>query len=606
MAISSPIQEIKERLDVVEFIRSYITLLPAGKNFKAPCPFHKEKTPSFIVSPERQTWHCFGSCSEGGDIIKFLMKYENLEFYEALKILAEKAGIELKKTNPLEHRQFGILYDINDAAKNFFAGQLKNESSAEALKYLLERGLKKETIEEFELGFSNNDFDSLTRHLIKSRFNIQDIERAGLNFKNERGSYVDRFRGRIIFPIYNHFGKVVAFTGRVLPKYERPEFGKYVNSPETLIFSKSKILYGFHKSKEHIRASKSAVLVEGQMDFLMAYQDGVKNIVASSGTALTESHLKSLSRMAEQLVFCFDSDEAGFNAAERAIDLASANDLAAKILTLKDYKDPAEAVQKSPGKFSELVAGAKHAMEFYFKRYLENTDLHGLETDKHEYNIGGLKKNLRIILGKIKNLASPIERSHWLKELSVLAKIEEKVLAEEMEMLKTRIITDKNTDKRGYIGLSQFNNNNQRETVLSRRDLIAQRLLSILSVKEDFKEQMDEYSDYLPVDYLMILKNMAGGADIADSFEKERIDNLSGMIDLRSAFESKFDGDDEEKEEKIKREFYDLICQLKLEYLKEKRQGVSNLIKEAETKGDSEGVGKLMEEFVQINKAMIF
>jgi len=590
---TSPIQEIKDRLDIAEFIRSYITLLPAGKNFKALCPFHKEKTPSFIVSPERQTWHCFGSCSEGGDIIKFLMKYENLEFYEALKILAEKAGIELKKTNPLEHRQFGILYDINDAAKDFFAGQLKSESSAEALKYLLERGLKKETIEEFELGFSNNDFDSLTRHLIKSGFNIQDIERAGLNFKNERGSYVDRFRGRIIFPIYNHFGKVVAFTGRVLPKYERPEFGKYVNSPETLIFSKSKILYGFHKSKEYIRASKSAVLVEGQMDFLMAYQDGVKNVVASSGTALTESHLKSLARMAEQLIFCFDNDEAGLNAAERAIDLASVNDLAAKILMLKDYKDPAEAVQESPGKFSELVADAKHAMEFYFNRYLGENE-----------GIGGLKKNLRIILGKIKNLASPIERSHWLKELSVLAKIEEKILAEEMEMLKTRINADKKADNRGYISTNQFNG--QCESALSRRDLIAQRLLSILSIKEDFREQINEYSDYLPVDYLMILKSMAGGADAADSFEKERIDNLSGMISLRSAFESRFDGDDEEKEEKMKKEFCDLTYQLKLEYLKEKRQGVANLIKEAETKGDNEGVGKLMEEFVQINKAMIF
>ena len=587
---NSPIQEIKDRLDIAEFIRSYITLLPAGKNFKALCPFHKEKTPSFIVSPERQTWHCFGSCGEGGDVIKFLMKYENLEFYEALKILAEKTGIELKKTNPLEHRQFGVLYEINETAKDFFAEQLKNESSAEALKYLLERGLKKETIEEFELGFSNNDFDSLTRHLIKSGFNIQDIERAGLNFKNERGSYVDRFRGRIIFPIYNHFGKVVAFTGRVLPKYERPEFGKYVNSPETLIFSKSKILYGFHKSKEYIRASKSAVLVEGQMDFLMAYQDGVKNVVASSGTALTENHLKSLSRIAEQLIFCFDSDEAGFNAAERAIDLAAANDLAAKILTLKDYKDPAEAVQKSPGKLLELVIGAKRAMEFYFNRYLGKDE-----------GIGGLKKNLRIILGKIKNLASPIERSHWLKELSILAKIEEKILAEEMEMLKIRINAGKKTDNRGYIDLNQFNNS-QREAVLSRRDLIAQRLLGILSMKEDFREQINEYSDYLPVDYLMILKSMSGGIDTENSFEKERIDNLSGMISLRSAFESPFDGDEEEKKEKMKKEFCDLTCQLKLEYLKEKRQGVANLIKEAEIKGDNEKMGEALKEFAEISK----
>ena len=159
--MASPVQEIKDRLDIVEFIRSYIPLQPAGKNFKAPCPFHKEKTPSFIVSPERQTWHCFGACGEGGDVIKFLMKYENLEFYEALKILAEKAGIELKKISPAEQRQFGVLYDINDSAKEFFKKKL--EQSTEVLKYLSERGLKKETIEEFELGLSVSGLDELTR-----------------------------------------------------------------------------------------------------------------------------------------------------------------------------------------------------------------------------------------------------------------------------------------------------------------------------------------------------------------------------------------------------------------------------------------------------------
>jgi len=587
---SSPVQEIKDRLDIVEFIRSYITLLPAGKNFKAVCPFHKEKTPSFIVSPDRQTWHCFGSCGEGGDIFKFLMKYENLEFYEALQILAEKAGIELKKVSPLEHRQFGILYDINESAKNFFAAQLKTEIGAEALKYLFERGLKQETIDEFEIGFSTNDFDSLTRFLLKMGFNIKDIERSGLNFKNDRGSYIDRFRGRIIFPICDHFGKVVGFTGRVLPKYERPEFGKYVNSPETAIFSKSKILYGLHKSKEYIRKEKSAILVEGQMDFLMAYQDGVKNIAASSGTALTESHLKTLNRMAEQLVFCFDSDEAGLNAAERAIDLAAVNDLSAKILTLEGFKDPAEAVQKSPGTLAELVSKAKHAMEFYFNRYLDKDD-----------DIGGLKKNLRFILGKIKNLASPIERSHWLKELSVLVKIEERVLAEEMAMLKTRIVVDKKqTNNEENLRNSAFG---FRESA-SRRDLIAQRLLSILSAKDGLKERLNDYTDYLPIDYLLVFKSMSDGSVGVDVVEKEKIGNLRDMVSLRSAFDLQADEQDEEYEQKIEKEFCDLACQLKLEYLKEKRKGVANLIKEAEANGNEEETKKLLEEFSQINRLM--
>ncbi len=317
------IEEIKERLDIVDFIRSYITLQPAGKNFKALCPFHKEKTPSFIVSPERRTWHCFGACSEGGDIFKFLMKYENLEFYEALKVLADKAGVELKRISPAEQKQFGVLYDINEAAKDFFRKEL--EKSSDVLNYLAERGLKRETIEEFELGLAPGGFytetkDNLARYLINLDYDIKDIDRAGLIFKSEQGNYADRFRGRIMFPIHNHFGKVVGFSGRILPQLEKPEIGKYVNSPETLIFNKSRILYGFHKAKETIRQKQSIILVEGQMDFLMIYQEGIKNAVATSGTALTFDHLRTLRRLTDKIILYFDNDEAGLRAAERSID----------------------------------------------------------------------------------------------------------------------------------------------------------------------------------------------------------------------------------------------------------------------------------------------
>ncbi|MBI5079064.1 DNA primase, partial [Candidatus Wolfebacteria bacterium] len=373
---NSTVEEIKNRLDIVEFIRSYVPLLPAGKNFKAPCPFHKEKTPSFMVSPERQTWHCFGACSEGGDIFKFLMKHENLEFYEVLKILAEKAGVELKRISPADQKQFGVLYEINESAKDFFKSEL--EKSPAVLKYLSGRGLKKETIGEFELGFASNSFDFLTIKLVNAGYDIKDIERAGLNFKSERGSYIDRFRNRVIFPLYNHFGKVVGFSGRIFEtdaagdNSGQPALAKYVNSPETPIFSKSKILYGFHKSKNNIREEKTAVLVEGQMDFLSVYQDGMKNVVAVSGTALTVDHLKTLKRYADRLILCFDGDEAGFKAAERAVDLAAQNDLSAKILTMKEFKDPAEAVLKSPGKMKKLAEEAKQAMEFYFERYLKD------------------------------------------------------------------------------------------------------------------------------------------------------------------------------------------------------------------------------------------
>lgn len=280
---TNPVEEIKNKIDIVQVIGSYIEVKPAGRNFKARCPFHGEKTPSFMISADRQTWHCFGSCNEGGDVFSFLMKYENIEFYEALKILAEKAGVELKKLSPEDQKQFGILYDINEAAKDFYKQEL--QKNQKVLEYIKSRGLTEETIKEFELGFAPQAWDHATIYLTGKGFNAQDIERAGIDFRNDRGSYIDRFRGRIMFPIWNHTGKVVGFTGRIMPEYDTGETGKYINSPETPIFNKSRVLYGFNKAKSHIREMQFALLVEGQMDLLMCVQDGLKNVVAASGTA---------------------------------------------------------------------------------------------------------------------------------------------------------------------------------------------------------------------------------------------------------------------------------------------------------------------------------
>jgi DNA primase len=338
--MSSPTTElIKNKLDIVEFLRGYVTLTPAGRNFKGLCPFHHEKSPSFMVSPERQSWHCFG-CGVGGDAFAFVMRYENLDFSEALRVLAEKTGVELRHENPAEYKYSGLLYDLNDAAKTFF--QKKFAASPIAQKYLVERGLTKETIDTFELGWAPNEPEALAMHLLNSGTSPQDLLQAGLAVKTERGMMLDRFRARVMFPIHNHVGRVVGFTGRILPQLDPSTRAdarsgdtsasasgfvpaKYVNSPETPIFQKSKLIYGFWKSKDAVRAEKRAVLVEGQMDFLMSWQSGVRNVIASSGTALTADHLRALHRLAEELVINFDSDAAGSDAAERAIDLAEAN-----------------------------------------------------------------------------------------------------------------------------------------------------------------------------------------------------------------------------------------------------------------------------------------
>ena len=403
---NSPAQLIKEKLDLVQFIKNYIVLQPAGRNFKGLCPFHHEKTPSFMVSPDRGTWHCFG-CGLGGDLFSFVMKYDNLEFGEALKILAEKAGIELRRVSPQEYKQFGLLYDINAAAKEFFRAEL--EKADVARKYLGERKLVPETVAEFEVGWAPNASDALGKHLINIGFDPADVIRAGLIAKNERGLAYDRFRGRIMFPIHNHIGKVVGFTGRILPQLDTGDMGKYVNSPETPVFQKSKLLYGFWKSKNPIRDAGGAFLVEGQMDFLMTWQSGMKNVIATSGTALTSEHLRSLRRATDRLILSFDNDEAGLNALERAIDLAEAEDFGVKVARLGEYKDPADAVAADPEFLKKAVAAAVPAPQFYFDRYLP---------PKADLKDRNYLAKLRLVLGKLMRMASAVERDLWMRELA--------------------------------------------------------------------------------------------------------------------------------------------------------------------------------------------
>lgn len=472
--MSEVTQQIKDKLDIADFIRGYIPVLPAGKNFKALCPFHKEKTPSFMISPERQSWHCFGACSEGGDVIKFLMKYENLEFYEALKILAERTGIELARSGA-DYRRYDVLYQINNEAKEFF----KKNLSPEALGYLSQRGLWPETIREFEIGLAPAGSDQLTRQLLQKGFRINEIEESGMAFRTERGTHWDRFRSRIMFPIYNGVGRVIGFTGRIVPPPEsdanlrihtndaniNTNIAKYVNSPETPIFNKSKILYGFHKSKNHIREAGAALLVEGQMDFLMAYQAGIKNVVASSGTALTGEQLRALRRLTDQLVLGMDQDEAGQKAAERGIDLALANDFSVSVVGLKD-KDPADLARDNPEELKKLVVKAQPVREFYFNRYLKKDNDYDNDYDK--------KNRMRLILAKVKTLFSDIEKTLWLKELSSRTGIGESALVAEMEK-----VSDANL--RMHANAANAANANVVNTIeaLPRKGLIIQRLLGL-------------------------------------------------------------------------------------------------------------------------------
>lgn len=531
---------VKEKIDIVDFLGKYIKLSPAGKNFRAVCPFHKEKTPSLMVSPDKQIWHCFG-CGNGGDVIKFLMLYENLEFFDALKILAEKAGINLDVLGGRDFKTYDVIYKVMEEAKEFF--RLNLYKFDEVKDYLKNRGLKGETVKEFEVGVALDEFDALNRHLLKKGFSITDLEKAGLVFKTERGNYWDRFRGRIMFPLYNHVGKVVGFTGRLIPGRDDTNTGKYVNSPETPIFQKSKILYGFHKTKNDIREARSAILVEGQMDFLMMWQDGVKNVVATSGTALTPEHLKTLKKLTDDLVLSFDSDDAGQAAAERSIDLASGLDFTVKLLLIEDpkLKDPADVVKEKPGMIAELLKSAKPAMEYYFHKYLTKN---GKELDLKKN-----KHNLRTVLSKIKSLPSPIEKSHWLNKLANLSKMSESVLAEEMDNIKEMAVVSAASERENSLEVS--------ENDFSRRDLICQRLIGLALNDQDINAKLKDYVQYFPQFY----NDLYNGKKMEGSMSK-----VAELISLRFSFENA-----DLKDSDLKLEFEQLIHELKLDYLKEKQ-----------------------------------
>ena len=565
----STTEEIKSKLDVADVLREYLTLQPAGKNFKALCPFHHEKSPSFIVSPDRQTWHCFG-CSLGGDIFSFVMRHDNLEFGEALKILAEKAGVELRRASPADYEQFGLLYDINDEARRFFKNQLQNAEAAK--EYLHSRGLTEETIEEFDIGWAPNLTDSLTVHLLNHNFRPEALIRAGLTFRNTNGMHLDRFRGRIMFPIHNHMGKVVGFTGRILPQFDTGEMGKYVNTPETPIFVKSRVLYGLHKSKGTIRDQGKVVMVEGQMDCLMAHQAGVKNAVATSGTAMTLDHLKLLRKLTDQLILNFDSDDAGIQAGERAIDLATANDFNVRVVTFAPgtYKDAAEAVQADPPGFLKLIEQAAPAIEFYFSRYLPS----GHTSASGSSHILELKKGVRIVLGKIKNLSSSVERDAWLRELSHRASIDVPNLLEEMKQLSSEPIPGERREEKIVAEIAP------NLKTLSRRELISLHLIAA-AVTLDKLEEIKESLHYLPKEHQEIYELIQKG-------EKQSIDpGQDELLNTIYFFPSSGITDHDLKE---------LAKQLKGEFLKEHRKKLEWLVKNAERNGDEVTLRKALEE----------
>ncbi len=419
--------EIKSRLDIVDIIREYINLKPAGSNFSALSPFNREKTPSFMVSPEKQIWHCFSS-GKGGDVITFIMEMEGVSFVEALRILAPRAGVTLQKQDPQKASKRNKLLDITQIAVNFYHQNLMESDAAEpARKYLQERGLTQDTLIEWQIGFSPNSWEDLVSVLRRRGYKDEDIVAAGLANRRKQGTGIyNRFRDRIMFPINDFYGNPVAFSARVRPDKEEEEvLGKYINSPQTFIYDKSKIIFGLDKAKAEIRTEDLAVVVEGQMDVITAHQAGFKNVVASSGTALTQEQLKLIKRYSSHMALAFDMDQAGQMAVDRAVREAFPLEMDVKIISLSSGKDPDEFIKKDPEGWQNTVAGAKHVMDHYFDKVMSEVDISGID---------GKKEAIKRLLPIISLIANRIEKDHWIKRLSQRLDISESALRETLAL----------------------------------------------------------------------------------------------------------------------------------------------------------------------------
>ena len=420
------IEEVRSAVNIVDVISEFVQLRKRGKNYVGLCPFHQEKTPSFTVSSDKQIFNCFG-CHKGGNVFKFLMDLQNISFVEAVQDIAKRAGItlEFQESMPSEEQsEQEILYDINTMAARFFSNNLLQSLQGEiARSYFSDRNIKIQTQRIFGLGYSIPDWESFLKYAKENKIDLEKAQYLGLIEKNDRGGYYDKFRGRVIFPIFSPNGRVIAFGGRIMEKAENA--AKYLNSPESIIYSKRRSLYGLYHSKDEIRRLDKAILVEGYMDLISLFQNGVKNVVASSGTALTEEQVKMLSRYTKNVVVFYDADPAGVKASLRSIELLVRQDFDVKIAELPKGEDPDSFINKyGREEFDDYIENAQNFLEYQTAQF----EKQGMFDDPTLQT-----KAIRELVQSAAFVNDELKRSILLKTIAKKFNIREKLLESELE-----------------------------------------------------------------------------------------------------------------------------------------------------------------------------
>lgn len=569
----SKIEEIKSRIDIVELATEYLTLKKAGRNYSGLCPFHQEKTPSFTVSREKQIFYCFG-CGEGGNVITFLMKIANKTFPEAIKELAEKAGVVLPPRLTGDGRQKDSLRegitDLNLRAAQHYARNLYSPAGKMAQDYLQARGITAETVKQFRLGFAPDTWRSLTDHLEGSGLSLKMAEQAGLVIAGKEGGYYDRFRGRLLFPIENVSGEVVAFGGRIMEKGEP----KYLNSPESPVYIKGRNLYGLNKTKEEIRKRGFALIVEGYFDLISLWNAGIGNVVASLGTALTREHLELLRRYTVEVVALFDPDEAGRKALDRSLELFLAMNMRAKALVLPGGLDPDDYVKKfGKDKLEELIANAQPLSDYY----IENV-LGGGKTFEEKRDV------FRTAMDFINKIDNPIEKNLFIKRIAEKTGINQELLKKEIHKNETQI--------KSKIAA-------QKKSPQVQIDPVELNLIRLLL---DFPQKTVQMEKDNLLDFFLHpeLKNLA--EKIVESYK------LLGFVDINviltadedrllrdKIYESRIAQHDNE-DVMLEKIFADNIRQIKKKWYKDQHRQIKLKLAQAQEKGNQELLNELLQE----------
>jgi len=576
------LEDILGRLDIVEIISGYIPLKKAGRNFKAHCPFHHEKTASFMVSAERQIYHCFG-CGESGNAFKFLMRHERMEFPEAVEILAKKTGVILPDYNSPEVVKATSLstqlYKINELATGFYENALHTCGASVWFNYLLNRGIKNQTIKEFHLGLATSGWDNLINFLRSKNINLALMEKAGLILPKEAGGYYDRFRNRIIFPIFDIRNRVIGFGARVMDN----SLPKYINSPETFVYTKGKNLFGLNLSKDFIRDSDCAIIVEGYLDFMVPFQQGLKNIVASQGTALTVDQIKLLKRYTHNVVMVYDGDTAGEIATLRSLDILIEEGINVKIAPLAKGIDPDRLV-RSEGidSLKTKVSSARNFFEY---------KLDVLKTRHNIKDAHGKSKIASEMLLTINRFSNAILRGEYIKMLSEEIKIPESYILEELNKIKPRYLEQ---EPKTQILNKQQSEINPAEKLLIKFMLEDKELIR----KVMLELSLSDFQDSRTAKIVSLMEDLvAQGKNIEPSVLMNYLseEDASQLI-CETLFMPVLV--DKEKEKAIN----DCIARIKVQRLKSKREHLHLQIKNAQTCKDEKKLNVLMQEFHNLIK----